>query len=139
MNIDSIITRRIVTVDMDDSLRVIHDIFNNVKFHHLLVTDKHRLVGIISDRDLLKSLSPYMNTPSELPRDVATLRKKAHQIMIRHPITIREDANVSDAISLFVKNRVSCLPVVNEAGSAKGILSWRDIIRVVHELHLLAE
>jgi hypothetical protein len=39
------------------------------------------LCGVISDRDLLRALSPYVGTASENARDTATLRKRVHQIM----------------------------------------------------------
>ncbi|EKD27862.1 MAG: hypothetical protein ACD_79C00519G0004, partial [uncultured bacterium] len=58
MPIQNFITRTIVSVEMDDTLAEVRNIFNHVKFHHLLVMNKERLVGIISDRDLLKELSP---------------------------------------------------------------------------------
>ncbi len=53
MKISSIMTRRVVTVEMDDSLQIISEIFENVKFHHILVVENQKLVGVISDRDLI--------------------------------------------------------------------------------------
>ncbi len=39
MKISSIMTRRVVTVEMDDPLQIIREIFENVKFHHIMVVD----------------------------------------------------------------------------------------------------
>ena len=85
MKISSIMTRRVVTVEMDDFLQIISEIFENVKFHHILVVDGRKLVGVISDRDFIKALSPFLDTPSEEKPDITTLNKKAHQIMNRTP------------------------------------------------------
>jgi CBS-domain-containing membrane protein len=52
-----IMTTRVVTVEMDDRLEVVKEIFDAVNFHHLLVMDEHKtLSGIVSWRDLLRSL-----------------------------------------------------------------------------------
>ena len=71
-------TKKVVTVEMDDSLRLVKEIFDNVSFHHLLVVDGGKLYGVISDRDLLKNLSPNIGTVAETSRDLAALNKKAH-------------------------------------------------------------
>ena len=76
INVENIMSRQVVSVGMDDTLKEIREIFEHVRFHHILVVDNERLVGVISDRDLLKAVSPYANTQSEHPRDAATLRKR---------------------------------------------------------------
>ncbi|MBW2187187.1 MAG: CBS domain-containing protein, partial [Deltaproteobacteria bacterium] len=54
MPIEQLMTTVVVSVEMDDSLHVVNDIFNNTNFHHLLVLDADILARVISDRDLLK-------------------------------------------------------------------------------------
>ena len=130
MKLGEIMTTRVVTVEFDDSLATVKEIFDSLRFHHLLVigSDK-KLCGVISDRDLLRAISPYLGTVSENARDSATLKKRAHQIMTRAPVTLGPDASVADAIQLFLSHRVSCIPVVDEGSRAVGIVSWRDILR----------
>jgi acetoin utilization protein AcuB len=130
MKLRDLMTARLVTVEADDTLETIKHIFDSVKFHHLLVIDSSKkLIGVISDRDLLRALSPYVGTPSENARDLATLKKRAHQIMTREPITLPPDATVDEAIGLFLDRRISCIPIVDERLRAVGILSWRDVLR----------
>ena len=81
--VETIMTRDVVTLDMDDPLHLIQRIFQREGFHHLLVVEEDQLVGVISDRDLLSAISPYVNTPSEKRRDELTLYKRAHHIMSR--------------------------------------------------------
>lgn len=133
MNIEKIMTRRVVSVEMDDSLSLVKTLFEKVSFHHLLVVEQNKLVGIISDRDLLKALSPYINTAAETQRDLNSLNKKAHQIMSRNPITLRAQDSVYQAIDVFMAESISCIPITDEDKKPIGILSWRDI------LHALAE
>lgn len=129
MKIQDIMTRRVVTVEMDDKLSLVKDIFYNSKFHHLLVIDDGKLFGVVSDRDLLKSVSPNIGTMVVTYKDMATLNKRVHQIMTRKPITLTPDASLSDAIGVFNRHRISCIPIVDENFRPVGIVSWRDIMR----------
>jgi len=133
VKIAGIMSKNLVSVCMDDSLADVRHIFDNVNFHHLLVIEQDELVGILSDRDLLKALSPFMDTPSETPRDQACLNKKVHQIMTREVISIEQDAPIYCAINLFNRHKISCLPVVDTQHKAVGILSWRDIMRTLEQ------
>jgi acetoin utilization protein AcuB len=130
MLLNEIMTTRPVTVEMDDRLELVKDIFDSVRFHHLLVVgDDKTLRGVISDRDLLRAISPHVGTLAETTRDTATLNKRVHQIMSRTPITLRPDHTVADAIGLFLQERVSCIPIVNGEFRPVGIVSWRDILK----------
>lgn len=130
MNVDAIMTKRLVSVSMDDNLDKVRKIFAAERFHHLLVmSDEHKLIGIISDRDLLKAISPNIDKHSVREKDLATLNKKAHQIMSRHPIVLERGTSVAHAVDVLSEKGLSCLPVVNAAGAAVGIVSWKDILR----------
>jgi acetoin utilization protein AcuB len=132
MELRSIMTARVVTVEVDDTLEAVKQIFDAMKFHHLLVVDTGKtLCGVISDRDLLRALSPYVGTASENARDTATLRKRVHQIMSRKPVTLPPEASVTDAINLFLSSRVSCIPIVNQHLKPVGIVSWRDVLKTL--------
>jgi len=128
-SIGGIMTARVVTIEMDDSLEVVRDIFRKVRFHHLLVVDNEKLVGIISDRDVLKAISPYVGTMSETDRDRATLNKRAHQIMAHHPVTVRQSCPLQEAAQLMLIRGVSCLPVTTIGGVIQGIVTWKDVFR----------
>ena len=128
MLIQDIMTKRVVTIEMDDKLSVVKDIFDNSKFHHLLVIEEEKLFGVVSDRDLLKALSPNLGTMTETYKDAATLQKRVHQIMTRKPITLPLTATVKDAVNLFNTHRISCIPIVDKDFRPVGIVSWRDIM-----------
>eukprot|EP01037_Dinobryon_pediforme_P020655 gene20655-21330_t len=129
ISIKKIMSIQLVTVGLDDQLSTVKAIFDNLKFHHVLVLDERKLLGIVSDRDLLKALSPNIGTVTESYKDLASLNKRVHQIMTRHPVVLQEEATVDDAIHLFNTQRVSCLPVVDSDGHPIGIVSWRDILK----------
>jgi acetoin utilization protein AcuB len=128
MDLDAIMTRRVVTVEMDDSLRVINSIFTQAKFHHLLVVENRRLMGIISDRDVLKAMSPFIDTLAEQIRDTATLDRRAHQIMSRELVSASKETDIAEAVQLMLRERVSCLPVLSDDGRVEGIVTWKDLL-----------
>ncbi len=131
MNVEKIMNKRVVTVEMDDSLKVVKQIFDNVRFHHLLVVASGKLFGVISDRDLLKALSPNIGTIVETTRDALTLNKRVHQIMTRKPVTLTPNAGIYDAIEIFNNHKISCIPVVDDENKPVGIISWRDILKAI--------
>lgn len=131
MGIAAIMSKRVVSVHLDDSLHTIQELFGATGFHHLLVVENKKLKGIISDRDLLKAISPFLDTIGERSKDRATLDKKAHQIMTREVVTLPHYATIVDAINLFCIHSVSCLPVVDAQLHPIGIVSWRDVMAFV--------
>ena len=129
MTVGSIMSGKVVTVGMDDSLETVRALFEQVRFHHLLVVgEKWRLLGVISDRDLLKAVSPFVDTLSETTRDRATLEKRVHQIMSRKPITVSRETSIADAAALLLEEGVSCLPVTSPEGEVEGIVTWKDLL-----------
>lgn len=121
----------VLTIALDDDLTVVDKKFSSTKFHHLLVVENNKLLGVVSDRDLLKALSPKIGTAAEKLNDTATLNKKVHQIMSRKPICIEENKSVHDAITLFLENNISCIPVIDTNNTPIGIISWRDILKQI--------
>jgi acetoin utilization protein AcuB len=129
MKVEDLMTKRVVTVGFDDTLETVKEIFEQARFHHLLVVDERKLQGVVSDRDLLRALSPFIGSVVETTRDTGTLSKRVHQIMSRKPITLRPDASVADAIQLFLAHSISCVPIVDGEFVPVGIVSWRDVLR----------
>ena len=107
MSIAKIMSTRVVSVHMDDSLQSLRELFAATGFHHLVVVHDNKLQGIISDRDLMKSISPFVDTVSERTLDRATLDKKAHQIMTREVISLNPTDSVFSAIELFNSHKIS--------------------------------
>jgi len=131
MDVSQIMTSRVVTVEMDDRLQAVKEIFDHVHFHHLLVVEGGTLRGVISDRDLLRVLSPNLGTVRESLKDTAALNKRVHQIMTRDPVTLPPEASVRQAIEVFNTHRISCIPIVSAEGRPVGLLSWRDILKAL--------
>lgn len=129
MAIEHIMSRHVVTVELDDTLKQVRDLFAAFRFHHLLVLEHGKLVGIISDRDLLSNISPFIGKMQEKPIDLASLQKHAHQIMTRHVVTVTPTTSLQDAAELMLARGISALPVIDAEGRVVGIVTWRDLLR----------
>jgi len=79
------------------------------KIRHLMVAKNAKVLGIISDRDFR--------------RDGET----AEEIMTVDPITVDVSTPMMTAITIFLKRRISCLPV-EEEGKLCGILTTTDLM-----------
>lgn len=131
MRIDLVMTNEIVTVKPDDTLGEVREVFDTHRFHHLLVVEHNKVIGIISDRDLLKHLSPFVGKISERSQDAFTLQRKVHQFMSHKVVTIRPDTDIAQATRLMLDHGVSCLPIVDERDRPIGVATWRDILKAV--------
>lgn len=130
MKVCDVMTTRVATVEMDDRLTVVKEILDSAPFRHLLVVEDNELQGVISDRDLLRCLSPFLGTEAESTRDATTLNQRAHQIMTHSPITINPEFAIDDALALMLHDNIGCLPVLNN-GAIAGIFTWHDGVRAL--------
>jgi acetoin utilization protein AcuB len=137
MSLQRIINHNVLTVDMDATLGEIKALFHEANFHHLLVTQNGKLAGIISDRDLFKELPAaiFKDQDSANSKELAVLKKKAHQIMSRNLITLHYDSSIYELLELFTQHCISCLPVIDEEERLRGIISWRDVFLFLLEKH----
>lgn len=136
MKIGDIMTRTLVWVSMDDTVRDARAKLEKCRLHHLLVLERRALVGVLSDRDVLRAMSPFVGQPAERPLDRNTLDRRVHQIMTRRLVTASPGDDVLDSVALMLEANVSCLPIIGMDGEPLGIVTSRDMLR--HILHTSA-
>jgi len=125
-----VMTTKVHTLRLDDSLSEAANLFEHERFHHVVILERDRVFGVVSDRDILKALSPFVgNVIMERPQDIGTLKKRVHQIMSRKPVTIGPTETVAAAAEKMLAQRVSCLPVVRDDGTLLGIITIRDLVK----------
>lgn len=124
-----IMTPRVHTLQLDDSVRSAARLFERERFHHVVVLERGRVFGVVSDRDILKVISPFCGDPIlGRAQDEGPLKKRLHQIMTRKPTIIRPERSVAEAAEMMLTHRVSCLPVVDADETLVGILTARDLL-----------
>ena len=110
ITVKSLMTKSVVTVSERAAASKVRELMARRRLRHVLVCDSNRLVGIISDRDLHS-------------RPAAT----ASDVMTANPLNVSPDSLVGPAITLIVKNRISCLPVVSD-DRLLGVLTTTDLL-----------
>jgi acetoin utilization protein AcuB len=132
MKIERVMQKNLLTLSMDSPLSKAKEIFEGNNVHHVIIIDDNGLLaGVITDRDLYKHLSPTVGTSHETHRDTALMQKKIHQIMTRDVIKAQGKQSLNEAVLLLHDNHVSCLAIVNEENKPIGILTWRDLLKVL--------
>jgi acetoin utilization protein AcuB len=129
MKITEIMSSPPITGTLDDFLSEVKEMLavNNTK--HLVIIEEGKLMGVLSERDLLLAISPYVNSNVYTTRDLATLNQRVGQIVERHPLYLDDQAELEDAIDMFDKNHISCIPIVDADFVPVGVVTKSDIIR----------
>ena len=127
-----------VAIDANATLREAHELLERHAIHHLLVEHRGRVVGVLSDRDLLRHTSPFVGTLSERTRDKHTLVRRIFELASYDLITVRHDARLHEAVASLLTHDISCLPVVDEGGEVLGVVTTRDLLRGMLECQLPA-
>lgn len=83
-----------------------------------VVTDEGRVVGLITDRDICMSSSTNFEHVSEI---------LVSRVITGEVYACQPGADVRDALKTMQEHRVRRLPIVNEEGQLKGILSMNDV------------
>ncbi len=133
MLVSELMNTKLITVELDDKLSTVKEIFERVNIHHLLVIESNMVFGVVSDRDLYKALSPNIGTKTETLKDAATLNKRVHQIVSRRPIVLPVNANIDEAIYIFNTHHISCIPIVDHEMKPLGIITTRSILKAMGE------
>lgn len=120
VTVQEVMTPHPTSISPHCSARELVQIFHETRFRHLLVTEHERLLGLISDRDVVRLFGLHDSPEHEF---LATLT--AGELMSTNLITTVGTAPLVQAIGLVVDNGIRCLPVV--AGErAVGILTATD-------------
>jgi len=131
MSVANVMSQELITLDLDDDLSKAKEAFESHNIHHILITDNKELVGVITDRDLYKHLSPAIGTRKETHNDAILLQKKIHLIMSRNLVTAKVSISLNEAVLLFHDNHISCLPIVDKDFRPIGVITWRDILKIL--------
>jgi len=97
--------------------------------HLPVIDEKGKLLGIVTDRDMRDALPSCFLSKAEYEQ---TFEKVMHhpisEIMTENPLTISVYYTLQDTLLVMGKKKVGALPVVDEDGYLKGIMSTRDLL-----------
>ena len=133
MVVEDIMTRDVVTLTPEHTLRDAIDLLRSKRIRHLPVVEAQRLVGIVTDRDVKRATPSVLAGVNRDEYDNTLLTIKVSQLMTREPITVPRKSALKSAVEIFINRKVGALPVVDN-DRLVGILTELDILRVAYDL-----
>lgn len=118
------VMKHVKTISMGSSVKDAAKKMNESKIGSLIVTDGKKLVGILTERDILEKVTALDKTASKVP--IST-------IMTSKVIIIQPEDFIDDAVYLMIKNKIKKLPVV-ENGELVGMITSTDIVANSEEI-----
>jgi len=108
-----VITSDLITVSKGDSIESVAGVMIKKGINHLPVVDGGKLVGIVTSWDISKAVSQGL--------------KELDRIMTKEVITVTEGELLKEAAQKMAAHDISGLPVLDEEGNLKGIITSEDL------------
>lgn len=150
LKVKDVMTTPVITVTVDTSLKRAAEILDENYFSGVPVVDEEeKLVGILSETDILRYTQQIIGQPLRDPHRVFTKSQEILHIDITHRgvevielvanttvetlmtvdlYTVLEDAPLSEVVRLMHEHNVNRIPVVGENYLLMGIVTRADII-----------
>jgi acetoin utilization protein AcuB len=121
----------LISVTPQTTLAEARSLMQENKFRHLpVVDDDSKLVGIITDRDMRAAQPSSLLTEEEYQRTFdKVMQHRVEEVMTKDPLTVSVYFTLQDTLLVMGQKKVGALPVVDEDGYLKGILSTRDLLK----------
>jgi len=129
--LDTIMSTKVITVAPSDTLEKARDLMKKHRIRHLpVVSDNGELVGLLTQTDLLAATDSVLrDSEDRLP----SLQFPVEDAMMTDVATVPASASLRQAALYLERNRIGCLPVVNN-GKLKGIITDTDFVGIAINL-----
>lgn len=117
--VSDLFSRKIKTIDESQPMKEAAKMMNNMGISSLIVVNEGKAVGIITEQDMMRSLTLNLHKVS------------VRTFMSSNLITIKENGLIEDSIELMVSNKIKRLLVTGAIGTESkliGIISMTDIV-----------
>jgi len=128
----TIMQEKIVTISASESLSTVEDIMRLGRVRHMPVVSSGKLVGVVSERDLLRSSLSSLSSHRSAERKAFLYAIEIGRVMSQPPIVIAPDVSIRQAARVMAENKIGCLPVVVDQ-ELVGIVTETDVLRWVAE------
>jgi CBS domain-containing protein len=123
-----IMAEKIVTISADDRLSTVEDIMTLGGVRHMPVVRAGRLVGVVSERDLLRASLSNLTAFGSEQRRAFLQAVEIKRVMSTPPVVIHPDATPEEAALVMAEKKIGCLPVV-EDDELIGLVTETDVLR----------
>jgi acetoin utilization protein AcuB len=140
-NVRDIMSCNVKTLTLDDTIQTCLEIMTENNIRHIPVLDitaekenRPYFVGIVSQRDVFRQISPYMGKATMAESDTMALHQPLVQIVTRNPKTVSPETPIQDITKIMVENRIDSIPVLYE-NDLVGIVTATDVLKLFVKLH----
>ncbi|MHC4594147.1 MAG: CBS domain-containing protein [Planctomycetota bacterium] len=144
-NVKDMMTYDVKVLALDDTIATCLKIMEENKIRHIPVVDtaagekgKQYFVGIISQRDVFRQISPYLGKVGEEDSDSKAIKQLLGQIVTRKPETVSPETKIQDMITIMVDNHIDAVPVVLD-GDLVGIATATDVLKLFARLDTIVQ
>jgi acetoin utilization protein AcuB len=100
--------------------------------HLVVVDDSKQVIGVLSQRSILKQLSPWLSQIEGVPKPDGPIPFiSVEDVMTSPAITARADDTIQETASLMAAEKLGCMPVVDGENRIAGIVSVIDVLRFI--------
>lgn len=127
--VSEIMQTQVSVLGCDEHLDLVDDIMKYGRIRHMPVLKEGRLVGILSNRDLLAaSLSQTLDFG---PKQRRTFLRSVDvsEVMKSDVVTIAPTTPIGEAARVLLDRKIGCLPVVNDEDELVGLVTETDLLR----------
>lgn len=122
-----------VTLKPTDTLDLANDIISLGRIRHIPVVEDGRLVGLLSERDLIGAAATEIFGLKQKRKSALLKTVLIKDVMKKKVIVTKPGTPIKDAAHLMADKRIGCVPVI-ENGALVGLLTTTDILRYVERL-----
>ncbi len=143
--VEDVMTKDVKTLFLDDTVGTCIDFMVENRVRHIPVIDRPTgeeetpyLVGIVSQRDVIRQVSPYLGKIGETNLDSRAARQPLSHIISRNMECVSPETPIPDAIAIMVDNHIDMLSVICDQ-SLVGIITSTDILKLFVRLDALRQ
>ncbi len=120
----------LITVGPDVTIFDAKKSMSDKNIRHLPVIDgQGKLIGIVTDRDMRDAMPSTLLKKADYEVTLGKIMNfPVSDIMTKDPMTIYAYFTLQDTLLIMQKKKVGALPVVDDDGYLKGLLSTRDVL-----------
>jgi CBS domain-containing protein len=133
MRVRELMQKDVVTIGVDATLDLADDLMRVDRIRHIPVVSGKRLVGIVSQRGLLRAAVSNMLRLAPGAEKVWLAGISVREVMASEVFTVHAEASIASAVEMMLMQRIGCLPVL-EDGRLVGLLSETDCLRYLDRI-----
>lgn len=132
-------TKNPMTVTADTKVDEVAHLMKKHNFRRLPVVDDGKLVGFLSDSDLMRVAPSPATTLSRYEINSLLAKICVRDIMKKDVVSVNVGATIEEAALIMYKNKIGGMPVVSNMGAVVGVITETDIFKTFVDVMGLAD